>query len=70
MHHPLKRPEGESATRRPDLANCAILPLRAFLGITFLYAGLQKVLDPQFFDPAAPGFIGHQLARFAIQSPL
>jgi thiosulfate dehydrogenase [quinone] large subunit len=70
MHHPLKQPERESAKRWPALADWAILPLRAFLGVTFLYAGLQKVLDPQFFDPAAPGFIGHQLARFAIQSPL
>ena len=27
-------------------------------------------MDPQFFDPAAPGSIEQQLARFATQSPL
>jgi thiosulfate dehydrogenase [quinone] large subunit len=42
-----------------------ILPLRLFLGATFLYAGLQKFTDPQFFSPTAPGFIGHQLSGFA-----
>ncbi len=42
----------------------AILPLRLFLGATFVYAGLQKLTDPQFFSPTAPGFIGHQMSGF------
>jgi len=42
----------------------AILPARLFLGATFLYAGLQKFTDPQFFSPTAPGFIGHQLSGY------
>ncbi|MGH2409688.1 MAG: TQO small subunit DoxD, partial [Chloroflexota bacterium] len=42
----------------------AILPARLFLGLTFLYAGLQKFTDPQFFSPTAPGFIGHQLSGY------
>src|ERR1043166_2491738 len=70
MHQPRKQPKGGLEWRWPSLPDWATLPLRAFLGITFLYAGLQKQLDPQFFDPGAPGFIGHQLARFATQSPL
>jgi len=37
------------------------LPLRLFLGITFLYAGLQKLLDPNFFVAAAPGSLSQQL---------
>ncbi|HEY8286496.1 MAG TPA: hypothetical protein VIJ28_19070 [Chloroflexota bacterium] len=42
----------------------AILPARLFLGGTFLYAGLQKFTDPQFFSPTAPGFVGHQLSGY------
>jgi hypothetical protein len=28
----------------------ALLPLRAFLGFTFCFAGLQKLANPDFFD--------------------
>ena len=42
----------------------AILPLRLFLGATFVYAGLQKFSDPQFFSPTAPGFIGRQMTGY------
>jgi len=48
----------------------ALLPLRLFLGITFVYAGIQKITDPQFFQVSASGFIGRQIARFAIGSPI
>src|SRR5579863_4475637 len=47
-----------------------LLPLRLFLGITFFYAGIQKILDPQFFNPHATGFIGRQIIGFANGSPL
>lgn len=47
-----------------------LLPLRLFLGITFVYAGIQKVTDPQFFDPKAIGYIGKQMARFSVGSPI
>ncbi len=47
-----------------------LLPLRLFLSITFIYAGLQKITDPQFFQPAAAGYIGRQIAQFAIGSPI
>lgn len=46
------------------------VPLRLFLGVTFLYAGIQKLTDPQYFQPEARGSIGHQLAAFASASPL
>jgi len=42
----------------------ALVPLRLFFGVTFIYAGLQKLTDPQFFSPTAPGFIGHQMSGF------
>ncbi len=47
-----------------------LLPLRLFLGITFIYAGIQKLTDPQFFDPKAIGYIGKQIIAFATGSPL
>ena len=46
------------------------LPLRLFLGITFVYAGLQKLTDSQFFRPSAPGYIGKQIVGMAHGTPL
>jgi thiosulfate dehydrogenase (quinone) large subunit len=47
-----------------------MLPLRLFFGATFLYAGLDKLLDPTFLDPNAPGSIVAQMHGFALHSPL
>jgi len=47
-----------------------LLPLRLFLGITFIYAGGQKLADPHYFDPSAAGYIGKQIQAFATGSPL
>lgn len=47
-----------------------LAPLRLFLGITFFYAGIQKLTDPQFFAPHATGYIGRQITTFAAGSPL
>jgi thiosulfate dehydrogenase (quinone) large subunit len=47
-----------------------IAPLRVFLGVTFLYAGLVKLLDPSFLDPTAPTSLVVQLQGFARDSPL
>ncbi len=47
-----------------------LLPLRLFLGITFIYAGIQKLTDPQYFNASARGYIGKQIAAFATGSPL
>jgi thiosulfate dehydrogenase [quinone] large subunit len=44
--------------------------LRAFLGITFLYAGVQKLLDPNFLHAGTPDYIGSQLTAFATGSPI
>ena len=48
----------------------ALAPLRLFLGVTFVYAGLQKLTDPQYFDPTASGYIGKQIIGFATDSPI
>lgn len=52
------------------LTRWVLLPLRLFLGITFIYAGIQKLTDPQFFDPKAHNYIGKQIIGFASGSPL
>jgi thiosulfate dehydrogenase [quinone] large subunit len=46
------------------------VPLRLFLGLTFVYAGLQKIADPGFLDPTAPTYIGAQLQSFSANSPI
>jgi thiosulfate dehydrogenase [quinone] large subunit len=58
----------ESQTKR--LLGWSILPLRLFLGITFIYAGIQKLTDPQYFHPLATRYIGNQIAAFATTSPI
>jgi len=47
-----------------------LLPLRIFMGITFLYAGIQHLTDPAYFDPTKPGYIGHLVTQYAVSSPL
>jgi thiosulfate dehydrogenase [quinone] large subunit len=47
-----------------------LLPLRAFLGFTFCFAGLQKLANPQFFNAASPVSIQAQLAGAARRSPI
>jgi thiosulfate dehydrogenase (quinone) large subunit len=43
--------------------------LRAFLGATFLFAGIQKFLDPNFLRPGGGDYIGTQLIGFAEGTP-
>jgi thiosulfate dehydrogenase (quinone) large subunit len=47
----------------------AIRILRAFLGATFLFAGIQKFLDPNFLHAGGGDYIGTQLAGFANGTP-
>lgn len=46
------------------------LPLRLFLGLTFTYAGLQKISDPGFLQPGSSTYIGTQLQGFVGHSPI
>jgi len=54
----------------PYVLSRALLPLRAFLGFTFCFAGLQKLANPRFFDAADPASIQSQLAGAAHRSPI
>lgn len=47
-----------------------LLPLRAFLGVTFTYAGLQKVADPGYLDPLNPSSVAHQMLLLGRTSPI
>jgi thiosulfate dehydrogenase [quinone] large subunit len=53
-----------------DRMTLALLPVRAFLGVTFVYAGVDKLIDPAFLHPTGPGSIGSQLEEFARVSPI
>ncbi len=46
------------------------LPLRFFLGVTFVYVGIPKISDPGFLQPGASTYIGTQLQAFAAHSPI
>jgi len=56
--------------RAKHLWGWILLPLRLFLGVTFVYAGIQKLTDPQYFNHSAPGYIGKQILGFALGSPI
>ncbi|MCQ6555264.1 DoxX family protein [Streptomyces sp. C10-9-1] len=45
-------------TRRDLAARYALLPLRLFLGITFVYAGIDKLTDSTFLAATGPGSLG------------
>jgi thiosulfate dehydrogenase (quinone) large subunit len=47
-----------------------LVVLRLFLGVTFVYAGVQKLLDPNFLRSGSPDYIGTQLHGFAQGSPI
>jgi thiosulfate dehydrogenase [quinone] large subunit len=52
------------------MAGWALLPLRAFLGFTFCFAGLQKLANPNFFNANSPSGIQAQLIASIRISPL
>jgi Rieske Fe-S protein len=51
-------------------AGWVLLPLRAFLGATFVFAGLQKLADPNYLDAHAPSGVRQQLLATARTSPI
>lgn len=58
-------PGGRPRGWRAALAPYALLPLRVFLGVTFIYAGLDKLTDASFLSDSGAGSIGDtmRLAR-------
>ncbi|MDX3457839.1 DoxX family membrane protein [Streptomyces sp. ME02-8801-2C] len=43
---------------RDTATRYALLPLRIFLGVTFIYAGLDKLTDSSFFADSGSGSVG------------
>ena len=60
----------QDPTRLLDRTLLALLPLRVFLGVTFVYAGIDKLVDPNFLQATGPGSIGAQLDAFVRVSPI
>ncbi|MFH8514945.1 DoxX family protein [Streptomyces gelaticus] len=52
---------GEARGLKEVAREHALLPLRIFLGVTFVYAGLDKLTDSSFFRASGPGSIGETL---------
>ncbi|WP_226025759.1 DoxX family membrane protein [Streptomyces hyderabadensis] len=46
---------------RDNAGRYALLPLRIFLGVTFVYAGLDKLTDSAFMKDAGAGSIGDMM---------
>jgi Rieske Fe-S protein/uncharacterized membrane protein YphA (DoxX/SURF4 family) len=44
--------------------------MRAWLGVTWIYAGWDKASDPGFLTSGSPTFIGTQLSAYASSSPV
>ncbi len=61
---------GQRPPRATALFGWSILPLRAFLGLTFCFAGLQKLANPNFFNANSPSGIHAQLIASIRLSPL
>ncbi len=48
-------------TWRDSAARYALLPLRVFLGVTFIYAGLDKLTDSAFMRATGSGSLGETM---------
>jgi thiosulfate dehydrogenase [quinone] large subunit len=46
---------------RDTATRYALLPLRVFLGVTFIYAGLDKLTDSAFLSDAGSGSVGDMM---------
>ncbi|WP_405676055.1 DoxX family membrane protein [Streptomyces sp. NBC_01511] len=49
---------GERQGWKDTATKYALLPLRIFLGVTFVYAGLDKLTDSAFMSANGPGSVG------------
>lgn len=47
-----------------------LLPLRLFLGVTFCFAGLQKLANPTYLDARAPASVAVQMQAMRHTSPI
>lgn len=52
---------GRIAAWKETASRYALLPLRVFLGVTFIYAGLDKITDSAFMSDTGSGSIGEMM---------
>ncbi|MFI7012789.1 DoxX family membrane protein [Streptomyces sp. NPDC050164] len=52
---------GRDGDWRDTAVRYALLPLRVFLGVTFIYAGLDKLTDSAFMKDAGSGSVGDMM---------
>lgn len=52
---------GERQGWKDTAARYALVPLRIFLGVTFIYAGLDKLTDSAFMSANGPGSVGEMM---------
>jgi thiosulfate dehydrogenase [quinone] large subunit len=55
---------------RDTATRYALLPLRVFLGVTFIYAGLDKLTDSAFMKDAGAGSIGDMMRAARVSSAI
>jgi thiosulfate dehydrogenase (quinone) large subunit len=70
-----RRRDSEAGARRPARADAIVkvvglVPLRLFLGVTYLYAGIVKFADPHFLAVGDPFSVAAQMEGYARTSPL
>jgi thiosulfate dehydrogenase [quinone] large subunit len=70
LRGPERRLPFNAPVRAWSLSEWALAPLRAFVGATFLYAGLQKLANPNFFKKTSPISIYSQLVGASHTSPI
>ena len=68
MSQPSRRLKSLSESWRSQAI--AIRILRAWLGLTWIYAGWDKATDPGFLTKGSASFIGTQLSGYSTQSPI
>ena len=59
-----------SWSARLDRPGYLLLPLRAFLGLTFCYAGLQKLANPAYLNSSSPTSVYAQMHAVRSHSPI
>jgi thiosulfate dehydrogenase [quinone] large subunit len=61
---------GPTWAARLDRPGYLLLPLRAFLGVTFSYAGLRKLANPAYLNSSSPTSVYAQMHALRSQSPI
>lgn len=70
MARPLTSPDQPTWRARANDLGWVLLPLRGFLGVTMVYAGLLKFFDANYLDSASPNGVQSQMTAAAATSPI